>query len=167
MKYPWLILLAVLALFHVGIALAVEPGYKTTTRAGDSLLKELESRTKLLAAAARKGDIDKVRALRPAAVNKMMGPNVNSADLKDLAAFIAPDITDFRFVQLDSSGRYARAVYYKTSKDQMTIMVQMFIKEGDWKVGGNNTHNYHGRLPTLSTAIAEALKNPNVRLPKQ
>src|SRR5580765_1975787 len=154
-----------LTLWLLGAAAsAATPGYALTTSADDPLVKQLEGRLDALQRAAAKGDLSAVRALRSAAGNKRL-PITDAAALKRFAPLIAPDRAGYRFVQMESSAQRARLVWYKSAEDRLNVLVQMFVKEGDWKVDGNHNENFVGAVPKVSVAVEQALKSPWARLP--
>lgn len=159
------VLLAIVALAIVGAAAGASADYKLTTQANDPLARELEQRLRALAGAAAMGDVAGARALRPAAVIKLLPTPYSREMLKTDAALIAPSLAGYRFVQMESDGRVARIVYEKREKDRVAILAQMFVKEGDWKVGANHKQAYIGATPPTAKVVAEALKSPGVQLP--
>ena len=165
MKRCMAVLFATAGLVAAGFACAVPSDYKLTTQGNDPLVKELEGRLRALTGAAVMGDLAGARALRPAAVNKSLRTPYTRDTLKTAAPVIAPNLSGYRFVQMESSSSRARLVYEKRSPDQLTILVQLFVKEGDWKVGSNHLQAYVGKPPNTADAIAAALKSPAVQLP--
>jgi hypothetical protein len=165
MKSILSVLLAIVAFAIVGAAPAAPADYKLTTQANDPLARELEQRLRSLAGAAAMGDLAGARALRPAAVIKALPTPYTREMLKTEAALIAPSLTGYRFVQMESDGRFARIVYEKREKDRVAMLVQTFVKEGDWKVGANHKQAYVGATPPTAKIMAEALRNPGVQLP--
>ena len=140
---------------------------QTITRHDDPLVKELEGRYAKFVAATRQGDMKAYRALRTAAANKGIPTDATGDQLKEMADMMAPDLGTFKFMQLEAKGNNARAAYIYQTKDAMTVMVLMFVKEGtEWKIGSNYSHDYSGQVPKEAAALKEAMSSPETQFPK-
>ena len=138
------------------------------TQANAPLVKELTGRYTSFAASARKGDLRAFRALRTAEANKGIPPDATGDQLKGMAEFMAPELKDFKFMQLEQDGKHARVAYKRQNAAGLSILVQMFEKEGsEWKVGNNHTQDYIGQTPKEADGLKEALKSPEVQFPKK
>lgn len=138
------------------------------TQADAPLVKELSARYTSFAASARKGDLKAFRALRTAEANKGIPADATGGQLKGMAEFMAPELKDFKFLQLEQDGKNARVAYKRQNAAGLSILVLMFEKEGsEWKVGNNHTQDYIGQTPKEADALKEALKSPEVQFPKK
>lgn len=133
----------------------------------DPLVKELEFQYAKFSGAAHKGDMKTFRALRTDEANAGIPPGATGAELKQMADMMAPDLSGFKFQQMESKGKYARIAYIKKDKESLSIVVQLFEKDGaGWKVGGNYSHDYIGQAPKEAAALKDALSNPEAQFPK-
>jgi hypothetical protein len=138
------------------------------TRHDDPLVKELEARYAKFSVAARHGDLKTFRSLRTAEANNGIPPDATGDQLKQMAEMMAPDLTGFKFVQLETNTNIARAAYKQQTKEGMSILVLMFEKEGaEWKIGNNHSQDYIGQTPKEAAALKQALSSPEVQFPKK
>jgi ketosteroid isomerase-like protein len=160
----WFISLAYAFVLLNPISALAEPATKPTTQHDDAAVKELESRYAKFVAAAHKGDMAAFRALRTEEANQAIPPDATGAQLKDMADMMAPDLSGYQFVQLETQGKQARMAYKKRSREGLSFQVLMFEKDaGGWKIGGNHSQDFVGQTPSEDKGLKQALGSPEVR----
>lgn len=160
----WFISLAYAFALLYPISSLGEPAVKSTTRYDDAVVRELEGRYAKFAVAAHKGDMAAFRALRTEEANQAIPSDAMGAQLKEMADMMAPDLSGYQFVQLETQGKEARMVYKRRSKEGLSFLVLMFEKDaGGWKIGGNHSQDFIGQTPSEGKGLKQALGSPEVR----
>lgn len=135
------------------------------TKHDDPLVKELEGRYAKFSDAVRRGDLKSFRSLQTAAANAGIPPGATGEQLKQMADMMVPNLSGFKFIQLETAKHKARMAYKHLDKQGMSILVLLFEKDGaDWKVGANHSQDYIGQTPKEEAALKEALSSPDVQL---
>lgn len=160
----WFISLAYAFTLLNPVSSLAEPAVKPTTRHDDATVNELEGRYAKFVAAAHKGDMATFRSLRTAGANQAIPPDATGAQLKDMADIMAPDLSGYQFVQLETQGKQARMAYKRRSKEGLSFLVLMFEKDASgWKIGGNHSQDFIGQTPSEGKGLKQALGSPEVR----